>query len=53
MKIGRKLKVAPPAQNFETEKYRSIQNDKKITILSETFAISGSFDEKPSKMGKK
>ena len=51
MKIGRKLKVPPPGQNFEPERQRSIQNEKKITILSKNFAISGSFDETTIKNG--
>ena len=52
MKIGPKLKIFP-LDKVCPERLRSIQKDKKITILSENFAISGSFDENPLKNGQK
>ena len=52
MKIGRKLKVLQ--DRILNQKGREVfKMSKKITILSEIFVISGSFDEEPLKMGKK
>ena len=57
MKIGQnwsKIESSPPGQNFLNQKGREVfKMIKKATILSEKFAIPGSFDEKPSKMGTK
>ena len=49
MKFGQnwpKIESSPSGRNFALEMYRSIQNDKKITIFSENFVISDIFDEK-------
>ena len=43
----------PPRAEYWTRKVEIYLSWKKITILSEKFSIPGSFDEKPSKMGKK
>ena len=53
MKIGQKLKVAPPPPQTEILHKKTIEVFKmtKIAIVSKKFAISDSFDEKPSKVG--
>ena len=47
------MKVAPLGQNFAPERQRNIQNGKKITIFSEIFSISDSFDKKHKKLSEK
>ena len=53
-KIVEKLKVSPPPPGKRlSQKGREVSKMIKVTILSEKFAIHGSFDEKTSKMGTK
>ena len=54
MKIGQiwpKIESSPPDRILH-QKGKEVLKMTKVTIFSENFAISGSFNEKPSKMGK-